>query len=217
MNESPHWRDAYAKATADTPHECLPPEELLAALGGGLDAPRHERAVQAMADCARCAAVAQIAQDLQANLAADESAFAKLGERTGVPPRAPRPRLARWAAAAAAVVVLGVGTLLVLPHQPVPGVVRGAAENAVEPASGSALRAAPARLGWNAIGAAPAYRVELYDERAESLWRSERIAATQVDLPPELRARLARGTYLWRVRAEGSEIEIGPFYFRVEP
>lgn len=245
MNEPRQWSEAYAQA-ADGAHACLPPEELLAALAGTLDAPRAERAVQALAECPRCAAVARIAQDLQANLAADAQAFAARamsdeadaanaigaanaanaacatgaantvdapdGNRSG------RQRgLPRWALAAAAVLVVGLGTVLLLPREPAPLVVRGSAAAAVEPASGSALRAAPAHLSWAAIGTATAYRVELYDERAESLWRSERVAATRVALPDDLRARLARGTFLWRVRAEGSDIEIGPFYFRVEP
>jgi hypothetical protein len=254
MNEPRQWKDAYAQA-ADGAHDCLPPEELLAALAGTLDAARAERAVQALAECPRCAAVAQIAQDLQANLAADAQAFAALGFGDGVgladttdsanatnavkatskehasnAPDAIAARrtvergragtqrgLPRWAFAAAAVLVVGLGTVLLLPREPAPLVVRGSAVTAVDPASGSALHAAPAQLGWSPIGSASAYRVELYDERAESLWRSERVTATRVVLPDELRARLARGTFLWRVRAEGSDIEIGPFYFRVEP
>ncbi len=236
MNEPRQWSEAYAQA-ADGAHDCLPPEELLAALAGTLDAPRAERAVQALAECPRCAAVARIAQDLQANLAADAQAFAELvvsdeadtanaigatnaantadaldGNRSGR-----RRGLPRWALAVAAVLVVGLGTVLLLPREPAPLVVRGSPAAAVEPASGSALRAVPAQLSWAAIGTATAYRVELYDERAESLWRSERVAATRVALPEDLRARLARGTFLWRVRAEGSDIEIGPFYFRVEP
>ncbi|WP_313917735.1 hypothetical protein [Tahibacter sp.] len=251
MNEPRQWSEAYAQA-ADGAHDCLPPEELLAALAGTLDAPRAERALQALAECPRCAAVARIAQDLQANLEADAQAFAALGggEAAGradavdtanainvinganvscaagtagtenVVSRARAGRrsgLPRWALAAAAVLVVGLGTVLLLPREPVPPVVRGSPAAAVEPASGSALHAAPAELSWAAIGSATAYRVELYDERAESLWRSERVAATRVALPEDLRARLARGTFLWRVRAEGSDIEIGPFYFRVEP
>jgi hypothetical protein len=251
MNEPRQWSEAYAQA-ADGAHACLPPEELLAALAGTLDAPRAERAVQALAECPRCAAVARIAQDLQANLAADAQAFAALVVSDGVDTAnvnnsakiynvtsaanatddastantvdalevnhgGRRRGLPRWALAAAAVLVVGLGTVLLLPREPAPLVVRGAAAAAVEPASGSALRAAPTQLGWAAIGTATAYRVELYDERAESLWRSERVAATRVALPDDLRARLARGTFLWRVRAEGSDIEIGPFYFRVEP
>jgi hypothetical protein len=245
MNEPRQWSEAYARA-ANGAHDCLPPEELLAALAGTLDGPRAEHAVRALAECPRCAAVARIAQDLQANLAADAQAFAALavadeantanaanatketkaesaaratdtvdaldggrsGRRRGLP---------RWAFAAAAVLVVGLGTVLLLPREPAPLVVRGSAAAAVDPASGSALRAAPAQLSWAAIGTATAYRVELYDERAESLWRSERIAATRVALPNDLRTRIARGTFLWRVRAEGSDIEIGPFYFRVEP
>ncbi len=77
------------------------------------------------------------------------------------------------------------------------------------PASGSRLPAAPHRLSWNAIGSAGVYRVELYDERAQSLWRSERVEATTLELPETIRTQLQRGTFLWRVRVEGSDIEIG--------
>jgi len=90
-------------------------------------------------------------------------------------------------------------------------------EAAVQPHSGDRLRAPPLQLAWAPIGKATAYRVEIFDERAESVWRSERVEATTLELPAELRARMVRGTFLWRVRAEGSEIEIGPFFFRVEP
>jgi hypothetical protein len=132
--------------------------------------------------------------------------------------RRPRcsPAVLRWAAAA--VVVLGIGSLSLTMRQPAePPAVRSESAGSITPASGSRLRAAPAQLTWSAIGSAGAYRVELYDDSARSLWRSERVSATAVDLPHDLRAQLQRGTFLWRVRAEGSEVEIGPFFFRVEP
>lgn len=215
MNEPQHWAQAYA-ATADPAHACLPPDELLAALAGELAGERAERALAALAECPRCAAVAQIARDLQAHVTVDDAASSTvLGSGKAAAPR-PVLRFVRWATAA--VIVLGVGTATLVLREPVtPPVVRGDAATALEPRSGAQLPAAPPRLRWNAIGTAAAYRVELYDERAESLWRSERVTATSLELPADLRARLGRGTYLWRVRAEGSEIDIGPFYFRIEP
>lgn len=247
MNEPQHWADAYA-ATADTAHACLPPEELLAALAGELDGERAERAVAALAECPRCAAVAQIARDLHEYSARDlhEYSARDLHEHSALDPIEPvtgnsramhdvekrvsgtlppsrtahrsrsSSRMLPWAAAA--LVVLGVGTATLLMREPAsPPAVRGDATVVLDPASGSRLHTTPLRLQWKAIGTATAYRVEIYDDRAESLWRSERVAATSLELPADVRAKLARGTYLWRVRAEGSEIEVGPFWFRVEP
>lgn len=229
MTESRHWADAYA-ASAATAHVCLSLDELLVAWDDSADAAARERALAALADCPHCAAIAQIARDLQAHAQDDAAAFAAFaadGPTTaatvaaeGTMPTAPRrrsaPRVLRWATAA--LVVLGAGTTAMLWRAPSePPVMRGAADAAIAPASGSRLAAAPPRLQWNAIGSAIVYRIELYDERAQSLWRSERIEGTTLELPETVRSQLQRGTYLWRVRAEGSDIEIGPFFFRVEP
>jgi hypothetical protein len=229
MTESTHWADAYA-ASAPTPHACLSLDELLVAWDESADASARERALAALAECPHCAAIAQIARDLQAHAQDDAAAFAAFatkgsstaaasaanGSAAAAPRRRPAPRVLRWATAA--LVVLGVGVTATLWRAPPePPVVRGATEAAITPASGSRLTAAPPRLQWNAIGSATAYRIELYDERAQSLWRSERIESTVLELPETVRAQLQRGTYLWRVRAEGSDIEIGPFFFRVEP
>lgn len=248
MNEPQHWAQAYA-ATSAAGHACLPPEALLAAWDEGAAATQRAAAIAAMAECAQCAAVGQIARDLQQHLAEDAQAFAPWA-RPVTPPApladggpavevagaaVPRPdvarsaqqhaprhnaraatRVLRWAAAA--VVLLAVGTVSWLLRAPAEApAIRGEATTPVTPASGSRLRAAPAQLQWTAIGTAAAYQVELYDETAQSLWRSERITGTTVELPAAVRAQLQRGTFLWRVRAEGSDVEIGPFYFRVEP
>lgn len=219
MNDTQRWREAYAQATSQLAHDCLAPDELLAALAGRLDGPRHERALQALAECPRCAAVAQIARDLQAGPDTASPRDAVAGAVARPPLRRAWPL--RWAGAAAAVLVLGLAGLLLMParvpEQIPEQVLRGAADAAVTPASGSALRAAPAQLSWSTVDQATAYRVEIFDAAAESLWRSERVAATSLELPADLRARLGRGTYLWRVRAEHSAVELGPFYFRIEP
>lgn len=233
MTEAKDWADAYA-ASAPDPHACLSPDELLVAWDETADPAARERALAALADCPHCAAIAQIARDLQAHAKDDAAAFAAFaanGSTTAVdvatedaassgttaalrPRRAPR--VLHWATAA--LVVLGVGTTAMLWRAPPePPVVRGAADAAIAPASGSRLSTAPQRLQWGAIGQATAYRIELYDERAQSLWRSERVESTVLPLPETVRAQLQRGTYLWRVRAEGSDTEIGPFFFRVEP
>ena len=207
MNESQQWRDAYAQAGAAAAHDCLEPDELLAAFAGG---GASERVLRALAECPRCAALVQIARDLHEPLAAAAPRV------VSAPARRPRARVLRWAASAAALLIVGLAALQL--SRPVPDLtVRGAADSAAQPRSGSHLRTPPLQLAWAPVGTATAYRVEIYDERAESLWRSDRVEATTLQLPAELRARLVRGTFLWRVRAEGSEIEVGPFFFRVEP
>lgn len=213
MIDERHLQDAWTRASLARVHAdggCLDVDTLLAALDGRLEGEARERALAALAECPRCAASARIAADLRPG--ADVA-------RTSPRPRAAQ-RGAPWFAAIAAALVAAVGIAIVLPDllRSDARIVRAPpGANEARPQNGERLAAAPLRLAWSAPPTAEAFRVELYDAAAEPLWRSDRIAAREVELPADLRARLGAGTYLWRVRVEGSDLEIGPFHFTVAP
>lgn len=215
MTDTSRWQEAYSTASLRDPHRggvCLDADELVAALEGRLSGERLDRAVIALAECPRCAALAQIAIDLRPDEAQTNARSQSAMGRT--------PRRRQWPWALAASLLLGIGATIAWPllHPAADMAVRAppGMQNA-EPRLGARLDAAPLKLSWQALVGGGSYRVELYDDRAELMWTSPRVDAPSVELPTELRAQLRSGTFLWRVRAEGSDIEIGPFHFTVVP
>jgi hypothetical protein len=61
--------------------------------------------------------------------------------------------------------------------------------------------AVPARLEWQAIGGAARYRVRLMEVDRQVIWSGDAVDAA-IDLPPDIRARIAPGkTLVWQVTA----------------
>jgi hypothetical protein len=117
-----------------------------------------------------------------------------------------RPRLWATAAAAAAFLLVIAAALVLRPWErgvPAPGegVVRGAALAAVAPAGD--LPAAPEMLAWNPGPPDLEYRVEL---DGPGLSWSAPAPGPSIVLPPDVRAKLARGAvYTWQVKGYAAE------------
>jgi anti-sigma factor RsiW len=185
---------AYRRATLDCPlggDGCPSPEELSATARGGLDPAQRERMLALLANCARCAALVQVAAELESTAPTTT-------------PRAPRPRSWVWLGAAATAVF---AVLLVAPwRSPVPGPTRGEAA-AVEPAPDAILAAPPAELRWSPV-AGLACRATLRSDDAEILAHSTSVLDGRFALDADTRARLVRGGYLWSV--ECGATRLGP-------
>lgn len=223
MNDATRWREAMALSNDDDPHaggNCLDADELLAAMEGRLEGDRLQRALQATAECPRCAAVAQMAVEVRAS-AETLAEGLKPGAAIPIGGHPARPRAGRpmpWALAA--VLVAGFAIILLLPKRstsPDMPVRSLAMAGDVEPRTAARMKEAPTRFAWAGMPNARGYRVEIYDDHAEKLWESPLIAETHLEVPESLRIQLQTGTFLWRVRTEGSGVEIGPFHFTVEP
>lgn len=180
-----HWQ----QATLDCPRQgdCPSPEELRAGLRGLPLGERRELVLDALAGCARCAAIARLAVELP-------------------PQRSPWPQYA-WAASLLLALVAGA---LLMSRPPAPDVLRGG-EAAVEPADGARLQRAPRALRWSAESAV-ACRVELRDAGgalllASASQRGGELALVDIDIGP--------GRYLWLLRCAGETR--GPYAFSVAP
>ncbi len=132
-------------------------------------------------------------------------------------PRTTRRR--RWqlplAAAATLAVAVSLGMLLHGVHDDEPPL-RGV-DTVSAPADGARLRQAPELLEWQPLPGAAGYRVELMDANANRIWHSAPLTETSLSLPPEVRARLGPGLWLWQIEVDlGSGTrELGPYAFEV--
>ena len=69
-----------------------------------------------------------------------------------------------------------------------------------DPPQMARLAGPPLRLAWPGVGTGAVYRVRMVDESGAEIWTSDALEGTSVDLPEELRARLATGgRFGWRV------------------
>ena len=196
-----------------------PPGESWAALVDGTIAPaKRETLLDHLAGCPDCAIEVRTLRELKTwsrELAGEAPALA--------PPRVSRRFDWPWAAALAAILLLPLLTLLLRQEPPLPASgVRGdaIAAAAVEPPDGALLPTAPARLRWSPVADARQYRVQLLDAEASLLWTSSAGSETTIDLPRELRERLAAGrTYLWRVEIllDGDSRRSPTYAFRLGP
>lgn len=217
-------RDAWREALAATP-DCIALERF----GEPLTAAEREH----LATCARCQSELALYESFASDEAAPEETragawvAAELHRRldgaanvTAFEPRRRAPRFA-WAAAAAAVFVIGTG-LWMEKREPslgdagVTSVYRTARLDAIAPLGD--LAAAPRELRWNAVAGATVYTVEITEVDRTLLWRSE-TSSTRIVLPPNVVAQCAPGkTLLWDVAARRGSDELassGVQQFRV--
>lgn len=216
-------RDLWRSATAASPAEHPDADELERAARGELPPADRERVADHLVECGDCAALVRRLGDLQrwADAAASEVSARGAAAVSGTEHhRRWRPVLGL----AAALVLATLAGLAIWQLAPVPGgkppdALRSSAPAAVRPISGATLSEPPSHLAWPAQPGAAAYRVVLYDERAEVLWRGPAVRGTELDLPPDAAALLRPGhSYSWSVRLEdgASGRELGPYWFRVE-
>ena len=195
---------AYRLATLDCPlagDGCPTPEELAELARGRMATARRDQIVAIVANCTRCAALLQVADDLGEDPGATHA---------DVPPV--RRRMPQWVPPAMAAVAL----LAFLPLLWKPGgehVMRGE-DAAVLPAPGARLDAAPDRLSWSSA-AGTACRVTLRTASADVLLRSGAILDGALVLDASTRTRLVPGDYLWTADCGGQSL--GPYAFTVTP
>lgn len=190
--------------------DCPDADTLAALAAGTLDAARRDAVLERVAACASCADALRAAIDAEAfarDLARDAVAPPTLLPRA----RSRRPPAA-FAIAASVLVAVGAGAMLL--RAPTPDALRGAAVEALDPADGARLDAAPTRLAWACAAAAPG-TVEVLDATGEVAWRGP-VTDCAAALPDADRARLGAGDWLWQVRAPDGAVIAGPWRFRID-
>lgn len=209
-------REVYAELMRRSPaaSSCPDPAVLERYLLGTATATDRSSLADHLETCERCSGFLQELRSL--------SAWA---ERASEHERRRSPLLALrapWVPALAASLVLVLGGTAIwwwLASTTPPGsdVERGLAQQ-VAPAPGAELGARPQRFDWPDQPGATGYLFELYDERAELLWSSDRLTSSECELPEEVRARLADGgSYSWQVEVGGlRSLELGPYWFRLD-
>lgn len=154
MNDD-ELRRAYQRSTATAPGPHPEPDELAELATGAMPEPERLAMLEHVLRCPTCGP--------ELDLIRAAGAGARAAEH--------RLPLSRWMAlAAAALILVGIGTLTLRGHRvAVPAdVMRGnhAAVAVIEPAGGATV-AAPVRLAWHAMDGAQSYRVELLTARGD--------------------------------------------------
>jgi hypothetical protein len=203
MNSDSNLQSAYRAATLSCPlggEGCPTAQEIAATARDELDSAQRERMLAIVANCARCAALVQLAGDLDAGSAPDARV-----------PSAPRPRPLRWLGASLAAALVLVAVVLTRP--PSPSITRGG-DGAVEPAPSATLSEAPAHFAWDAP-ADLACRVTVRSAAAEVVLQSSALVGGRFEPDADARARLGAGDYLWTADCGASRY--GPYAFTVAP
>jgi hypothetical protein len=187
---------------------CPTAEELAGLVLGEGQPDSRRRLADHVVGCVRCAADVRLLMELDAE--------ARLARPQAAPRRieAGQRRWVSWLAAASLLLALA-GTLPSPPGDRLRG-----AEAAARPRDGAVLAEAPARLEWAPELAARHYRVRFFRVDGAFLWESAPVEAAALELPPELRARLATGGFFyWTVRVEGPTLRsrLGPYWLEVAP
>jgi len=199
---------------------CPAPEVLSRISTGKASHAEREAFADHLIACSDCAEEYRAAKEL-GPWSSEAAELLRPGVRTaaaGSPPFQRTGSLPWIAFAAAAALVLSAGLVLVArrSNETAAPAERGSSEitRALEPRDRAALPAPPERLVWAPMDGASSYEATIYDAESTPLWKSPPAAATRVDVPPEVRARLAPGrVYLWRVVARvGIETRSSPVF-----
>jgi hypothetical protein len=232
---SDQLRALYQRRTARTAGDrlaCPDAATLSRAAAGDADAGDRGQLVGHLAECSSCAEEYRAALTIKA-WAEQTAGEAGIGTRpaSGEPgsasARSASVRRTRGRSlAAAAVIALAAGVVLwqVL-SDPLPVSDRGEPAltplvTAVEPTHLQQLPEAPVRLRWSASVSADAYRVLVLDAESTRIWDSGAIVSTTVDLPGDVRDRLARGQPVyWQVTVVSGvdERQSRVFQFSISP
>lgn len=222
MEISEAFAAAYRQETRPKDRSACPTAEELTALAAG-ELPDGQR--QALADhlvaCSDCALEVRLAREAGEYFLGAE---APASEPAGAPAvavdlpswRRPRRLTAAFAVAASLVLAIGLAWQLRTTAPDPNGVVRSVpVAGELVPAENAVLDVVPALLAWPAEAGAEAYRAELLDAAARTVWTSEWSESPSVELPQEVVASLGTGGYLWRVEVRGSvaRSELGPYVF----
>jgi len=200
------------QAARPAPGAACPPLDRLARCA--LDEmPEGERAevVGHAADCSACATALKRLLSLAEDTDAAAAALAAELERRQ--PGTPRPHETFWArfglrqAVAAMTVILAVAVLAVfVPKLLVRTGTRGGSGAGIvltSPGTGGTPRDGLV-FKWQGLAGAEAYIVEVFDSSLRLVWRSGRLAGTEVRLPDEAARRLVPGgAYYWSVKTAG--------------
>jgi hypothetical protein len=206
MNSDSNLQAAYRAATLSCPlggEGCPTALEIAATARDELDSAQRERMLAIVANCARCAALVQLAGDLDTGSAPD-APDARV-------PSTHRPRPLRWLGASLAAALVLVAVLMTRP--PSPSITRGG-EGSVEPVPSATLSEAPAHFAWDAP-ADLACRVTVRSAAAEVVLESSALIGGRFEPDPDARARLGAGDYLWTADCGASRY--GPYAFTVAP
>lgn len=210
---------AIAQVHRCDPKVCPDADTLIALADGGLDPAAREEVAARAAACATCTAALRVALDAKAwaDRCADDLEPAPNAHNVHAltsPPRAKRRTWLPMAMAASLTLMVGVGVLT--QRSAVEETLRGGASVVTHPVDGALLTEAPARLTWPCAAAPGAARAELLRADATVLWSgdSSNCGAT---LPPQTRAALVAGEYLWRVQDAADQSLLGPYGFRIGP
>lgn len=194
---------------------CPSAAEIWDAAHAELDPARAREIVRHVATCAACAADWHLAM--------------RGGERPAVaadlrPPRSSA--VARWVRlAGAAAVLAGIGWLGLqgVRERETPPVFRegaGAAEIRALVPEDRPLARDGALLRWSALGEGARYTVELSAEDLTPLHTAHGLAASELEVPPEVLSRVGPGeAIVWRVEArlpDGTRVSSGAFVHRLE-
>jgi len=204
-------RRAWRRLAAERrPGECPSSERLVDLVVGPLPDAERVRLAEHVTLCARCAADFRTLRETHAEAADGLRALG--GERR-----------AGWrlALVAAGLALLAAGVALVfgdrspsaspdaLRQVPTPTV-------SVSPPNEASLAEPPRELRWPAQRDARGYTLRLLDASGQVVWKAGPVAEARAELPADVRAKLAAGSYAWTVQVEGDEKErLGPFWFSV--
>ncbi|MGH9163674.1 MAG: hypothetical protein ACRD2X_27290 [Vicinamibacteraceae bacterium] len=204
------WRDAYQAGMRTGSGGCPGDDALAALVLGELTTEDHASVAHHVTECRQCAESYRTLRALHADA------------RRGLPRR----RLPWLASAAAAVLLVTLGTTVVWLGRTrgpvsVDDTRRGDAvlEKRVQPAAGAVLEVPPFSVSWPAQAGAVEYRVQVYDEDAALLWKGPATEETSITLPSEITSKLAvGGAYFWTVDVAGQVARpmLGPFWFSIE-
>jgi hypothetical protein len=201
MNEKKLIHD-WRLSTSNCPNnsnDCPSAEELQARLRGVDLGERNSRVVSALANCARCASIAQFG----AALAQDDS---MLTPARSLPQRRSRTWLQSTAVAASLLLSFGVVGWIALSSLRPDDSLR-TAQLQVQPADGSVVQALP-EFAWTATGSC---ELEIRDNEGTLHARVSSITSSRY----QAKQALAPGTYLWTVRCLTQSQ--GPFRFELRP
>jgi hypothetical protein len=192
--------DAYRVATLTCPLQgqgCPTSDDLADAVAGRLEPARREAIVAIVANCARCAALMQVAGDL---------------EPVAETPAPRRSRVPLWIGGIAAAAVLAVfAPRFLVPNE---GSITRGNDGPVQPAPGATLDNAPSVITWSARDGT-ACRVTVRSAAADVVLNSGSVAGGRLELNAAERARLIPGEYLWTAECGGNRV--GPYAFSVRP
>jgi hypothetical protein len=194
--------------------DCPATDALRRLAGGDVEAGERTRLADHLASCSSCSSEYALARELV------PGGGPVAGDRL--------PPLARyaWAIPAAAVLMVSVGLGLVYlsssaprqgPGEPIWRGGEAPAVDTVMPADGARLAEPPRGLTWpSAPGTV--HRVVLYDGESMELWRGGPTELDSVELPEEIRRRLATpGLYYWRVYRERDRGQSSLYSFEIVP